>query len=244
LGRFISAKHLFKDVIDVNSYVPLASSERAKVELLNAIYEKEKMILLTGEAGTGKSLLLRKVRSKLEDKRVFFVSNPYLDVNKVLHLLSQINLNKEHIVVLIDEAQLLTPSIWENLRIYADEGNISIVFTTHDTDIKELLKQKHFRTRINHIISLQKVTFKEMQNFIITKLIRNNLNEIADMFNIFNFQLIYKYTKGSLRATNQLMYKLFDILEYFDNKYPKKIGERISNKYIHMAIMDLRLDDE
>ena len=246
MGRFVSAKYLFKDVVNVNNYVPLASTERAKIDLLNAIFDTEKLILLIGEAGTGKSLLLRKVYLQLKNnnKRVFFVSNPYSDINKILNILSQINLKKEHIVVLIDEAQLLTPSIWENLRIYADEGNISIVFSTHHTDIQDLLKQKHFKTRINNIISLKKVTLKETQNFIITKLIRNDLHNIAEMFKMHNFKFIYKYTKGSLRTTNQLMYKLFDVLEYFDNKYPKKIGDKISNKYIYITAMDLRLDDE
>ena len=241
MANFTKAKYLFRDVVDVNNYVPLASSEKVKIDLLNAIFEKEKMILLTGEAGTGKSLLLRKVYTTLENKKIFFIENPYLEINKVLKLLNELDI-KEHHIILVDEAQLLTAEIWENLRIYADKGNITIVFATHDTDVNKLLEKKHFKTRINYIIQMKRVSFSEMQNFILTKLLRSNLNDIADMFRPSNFKLIYKYTKGSLRATNQLMYKLFDVLEYFSNKNPSKIKRKLSNKYIHIAIMDLRMD--
>jgi len=241
LGKFDNAKKLFKDVVDVNNYVPLASSEKAKIDLLSAIYEKEKIVLLTGEAGTGKSLLLRKIYHQLEnEKKLFFIENPYLEIKKVLKLLNHLTL-EEHHVMLVDEAQILSPQIWENLRIFADKGNLTIVFATHDTDVKKLLEKKHFKTRINYIISLKKVSFKEMQNFIITKLLRENLHSIAEMFTSSNFKLIYKYTEGSLRATNQLMYKLFDVLDYFDSHYPGKIKRKLSNKYIHIAIMDLRM---
>ena len=242
MEKLSKAKELFRDIVDVNNYVPLASSEKVKIDLLNAIFEKEKMILLTGEAGTGKSLLLRKIYTTLkEEKKIFFIENPYLEIDKILKLLNEIEI-KEHHIILVDEAQLLTSEIWENLRIYADRGNITIVFATHDTDVNKLLEKKHFKTRINYIIQVKKVSFEEMENFILTKLLRANLNDIASMFRKTNFKLIYKYTKGSLRATNQIMYKLFDVLEFFYKKNPSKIKNRLSNKYIHIAIMDLRMN--
>ena len=84
-----------------------------------------------------------------------------------------------------------------------------------------------------------------MENFILTKLLKNNYNEIASMFTKSNFNLIYKYTKGSLRATNQSIYKLFDVLDYFYKKNPYKFNlKKIKNKYIHIAIMDLKAINE
>ena len=235
------AKELFRDIVDINNYIPLATSEKTKQDLLNAINQKEKIILLTGEAGSGKSLLLRSVYNELKDTRkVFFVANPYLEIDSILELLKNLDL-KSHQILLLDESQLLTPETWENLRIYADRGNVTIVFATHDTDIKQLLEKKHFSTRINYIIPVKPVSRDEMEKFILSKLLKNNFNSIADMLSKSNFKKIYSYTKGSLRATNQLMYKLLDVIEYFYKKDPKRFESgKISNKYIEIAIMDLR----
>ncbi len=241
MAKFAEAKELFRDVVDLNFYIPLSTSEKIKNDLLNAINQKEKMIILTGEAGSGKSLLLRSAYHELKNKKkVFFVSNPYLEIDSILSLLKNLDL-ASHQILLLDESQLLTSQTWENLRIYADRGNVTIVFATHDTDIDELLQKKHFSTRINYIISVKNVNENEMEKFIYSKLLKNNLNEIADMISKKNFKKIYKYTKGSLRATNQLMYKLFDVLEFFYNKNPLKFENgKIDNKYIEIAIMDLK----
>jgi type II secretory pathway predicted ATPase ExeA len=241
LADFAKAKELFRDVVDLNNYIPLSSSEKTKNDLLFAINQKEKIILLTGEAGSGKSLLLRSVYEELKDKKkVFFVANPYLEINSILELLKSLDLNS-HQILLLDEAQLLDSETWENLRIYADRGNVTIVFATHDTDIKKLLEKKHFKTRINYIIKVKKVSQTEMENFIYSKLLKHNLNEIADMFSKKNFKKIYKFTKGSLRATNQLMFKLFDVMDYFSKKDPLRFEKKkIDNKYIEIAIMDLK----
>jgi len=244
LVKFNEAKELFRDIVDIKNYIPLPSSESVKNDLLNAINQKERMVLLTGEAGRGKSLLLKSIYETLKEKQhIFFISNPYLEIDSILKLIKELDINTHHII-LLDEAQLLTPQIWENLRIYSDKGNITIVFATHDTNVKELLSKKHFKTRINYIIPMKAITKSEMENFILTKLLKHNFNEIAGMFNKSNFKIIYKYTKGSLRATNQIMYKVFDVLDYFYKKNSKKFNlNRLENKYIHIAIMDLKAID-
>ena len=241
MANFDKARELFRDVVDLRFYIPLSTSEKTKNDLLFAINQKEKMILLSGNAGSGKSLVLKSVYEELKNKkRIFYISNPYLEVNSVLNLLKSFDM-KTHHILLLDEAQLLDSETWENLRIYADRGNVTIVFATHDTNIKKLLKKKHFSTRINYIIPVKRVTQTEMENFIYSKLLKHNLNEIADMFSKKNFKKIYKFTKGSLRATNQLMFKLFDVMDYFYKKDPKRFEDRkIDNKYIEIAIMDLK----
>ena len=244
MAKFTEAKKLFRDIVEPEYYIPLTSSEKVKIDLLNAIFQKEKIVLLTGEAGLGKSLILKTVYKQLKrNKDVFLVTNPYLQIKPILSILKELDINRHHIL-LLDEAQLLSPDIWENLRLYADKGNITIVFATHDTDVNKLLSKKHFKTRINCIIPIKRVSKEEMENFILTKLLKNDFNEIADMFTKNNFNLIYKYTKGSLRATNQIIYKLFDVMEYFYNKNPYKFNvKKIKNKYIFIAIMDLKALD-
>ena len=239
--RFSEAKEVFRDIVDLKLYVPLSAIEKTKKDLINAIEQKEKMVFITGEAGSGKSMILKSVYNELkENANVFYISNPYLEINTILNILKKLTL-EDYQLFLIDEAQLLSEDTFENLRIYADKGNITIVFATHDIDIKKLLIKKHFKTRINYILKVEKASRFELENFIKTKLLKANLIDIAEMIKRKNYNLIYKYTKGSLRATNQLMFKLFDILNYFYNKNPDKINlDKLSNKYIEMAYMDLK----
>lgn len=241
MANFNNAKEVFRDVVDLQLYVPLSAVEKTKKDLLNALKQKEKMIFVAGEAGSGKSMILKSVFNQLKEKNnVFYISNPYLEINTILTILKRLSLN-DYQIFLIDEAQLLSVDTFENLRIYADKGNITIVFATHDTDIKKLMQKKHFQTRINYILKVNKVNREDLENFIKTKLLKANLIDIAEMIKRKNYNLIYKYTKGSLRATNQLMFKLFDILEYFYNKNPDKINlDKLSNKYIEMAYMDFK----
>lgn len=241
MANFNKAKEAFRDVVDLRQYVPLSAVEKTKNDLLNALKQKEKMIFVTGEAGSGKSMILKSIYNVLKDKHnVFYISNPYLEINTILSILKQLSLN-DYQIFLIDEAQLLSEDTFENLRIYADKGNITIVFATHDTDINKLMEKKHFSTRINYILKVNKANREELENFIKTKLLKANLIDVAQMLKKKNFDLIYKYTKGSLRATNQLMFKLFDILDYFYNKDPNKINlDKLSNKYIEIAYMDFK----
>jgi len=241
LANFVRAKEVFRDVVDLKYYVPLSAIEKTKKDLLGALSQKEKMIFVTGEAGSGKSMILKYVYEQLKhNKNIFYISNPYLEINTILSILKQLSLD-EYQIFLIDEAQLLSEDTFENLRIYADKGNITIVFATHDTDIKKLMEKKHFQTRINYILKVNRASREELESFIKTKLLKSNLIDVAEMIKKNNYRLIYKYTKGSLRATNQLMFKLFDILDYFYKKSPEKINlDRLSNKYIEMAYMDFK----
>lgn len=241
MANFTKAKEVFRDVVDLKYYVPLTAIEKTKKDLLEALELKEKMIFVTGEAGCGKSMILKYVYEELKNrKNIFYISNPYLEINTILSILKQLSLD-DYQIFLIDEAQLLSEDTFENLRIYADKGNITIVFATHDTDIKKLMEKKHFQTRINYILKVNRANREELESFIKTKLLKSNLIDISEMIKRNNYNLIYKYTKGSLRATNQLMFKLFDILDYFYKKNPEKVNlNRLSNKYIEIAYMDFK----
>ncbi|WP_024790026.1 ATPase, T2SS/T4P/T4SS family [Lebetimonas sp. JH292] len=237
--KLSEAKELFRDVVDVNNYIPLASSEKLKIDLLNALNQKEKMIFISGQAGSGKSMVLKSIYEELKnDKNLFYISNPYLEINAILNILKTLDIN-EHYFLFIDEAQLLEDSVLENLRIYTDKGNLTVVFATHDTDLNKLLQKKHFKTRINYLFKTVPINMFEIEYFINTKLIKADLIPIVEKFNTKHYKKIYKYTKGSLRGVNQFMFKLFDVMEFFYNKYNDEIFKNI-NKYIEITYMDLK----
>jgi type II secretory pathway predicted ATPase ExeA len=239
LENFNSVKNLFRDVVDVKNYIPLASIEKLKIDLTNAINQNEKMIFLSGAAGSGKSMILNSIYNNLKDeKNVFYISNPFLEINSVLNIIKTLDIN-EHYYLFIDEAQLLDDSVLENLRIYADKGNLTIVFAIHDVDLNRLLKKKHFETRINYIFKTIPVTKEEVECFINTKLIKANFISLAEKFKSKHYSLIFKYTRGSLRKTNQFMFKLFDVLDFFYKRDNEKVFKNLS-KYIEIAYMDIK----
>jgi len=240
--EFKSAKELFRDKIDIGLYVPLF--RKMEIDLTYAIYEKEKMILLFGEAGNGKSFLMNKVhKTLLEDKekdfKLYFIANPFEEAEAIdeLFLLE----SDIHRVVFIDEAQTLSEEKIDRLRMLADNNSYTIILATHEKEAKKLFAKKHFKTRINYFFNLKPLKLSEIELFIISKLVQNGYNDISVLFNKSNFKLIYKITNGNLREINRLLYKTFDILAYFKENHPNKISlKKLENKYIEMASMDLK----
>ena len=239
--NFQEVKKLFKDEINMGLYVPL--SEKIEIDLMYAIYEKEKMILISGEAGNGKSFLMRKIYENLLSKnkefKIYFISNPF-EEGDVIDELFLLNFD-EQVVVFIDEAQTLSDEKIERLRMLADNRKYTIILATHEKEAKKIFSKQHFQTRINHFINLQPLKIDKLELFINSKLIQNEAYNVASLFNKSTYKLIYKLSGGNLRKTNQLLYKAFDIISYFYDKYPNKVSSnKIDNKYIEMADMDLK----
>ena len=67
--NFNRAKEVFRDVVDLKLYVPLSAVEKTKNDLLNALGQREKMIFITGEAGSGKSMILKSVYNNLKNEK-------------------------------------------------------------------------------------------------------------------------------------------------------------------------------
>jgi len=232
---FNEVKKLFKDKIDISLYVPLY--KKLEIDMMYAINEQERMILLYGEAGSGKSFLLNRVYTILQEKeidsQIYFIYNPIEDekLDKILNIKTE-----QHIIIFIDEAQTLSLEKLEKLRITADNKNYTIILSTHEERAKEIFAKKHFKNRIDYILHTMPCSYDELTFFISSKLSQNGFDDISQMFLKTNYKLIYKFTKGNLREINQLLYRTFDIMEYFYEKDPAKVHkQKIENKYIEMA---------
>ena len=56
------------------------------------------------------------------------------------------------------------------------------------------------------------------------------------MFGDENFDLILELTDGNLRNINKLMYKMYELFEYYEVNKPTEISlSQINNKIIEMA---------
>jgi type II secretory pathway predicted ATPase ExeA len=234
------ARELFKDIIDVELYIPLISSQKIEIDIKYAISQKDKIVLLSGEAGSGKSFILNKIYEDLKDTQdIEFIKNPYLDIKKIEPFFSATIEN--HKVILVDEAQILSQDDIENLRLLSDSGKFTIVFATHISNAKEIFALKHFQTRINYNLQIHPIKLIEVEGFINAKLMKHGFTGLSSMLTSSNYKAIYNFTNGNLREINRLVNKTFDILEYFSSHYPHKVStKKIQNKYIEMAHIDLK----
>ncbi len=234
---FNKAKDIFRDRVDISLYIPL--SKKLEIDMMYAVSEKEKMILLYGEAGSGKTFLMQKVYTTLQEKdidaKLYFISNP-IEEEETLNNLLKIPNNQQYTVIFIDEAQTLSLEKIETIRMCADNGNYTIILATHEEEAKKLFTKKHFSSRISYILNITPCSYDDMIFFISSKLHQHGFEQIERMFTKSNYKLIYKLTHGNLREINQLIYRTFDIINYFYKKDPTKVNKsNIDNKYIEMA---------
>lgn len=165
----------FENVPDPRFYVPSAKHETAKRRILYGIHARKGIVMLTGEIGSGKTLLSRSLILSLPRSRydVGLVANPSLPENEFLgEILFQLGLApggtkaeqlrrlNEHLlanyrrgvdtILVVDEAQAVGPDdVFEELRLLSN-------FQLNDRFLMTLvlLGQPELRERVARIPQL------------------------------------------------------------------------------------------
>lgn len=258
-SQFSDLKDIFIDGA-VFDYVNLDKSSTAYEKLIQSIDKPLKLILFYGKPGTGKTFLLQKIFNDFKKKRnIVFLPRPFFDEIEFLKVLyknvfgqeppkfsgydeflsivnSKLHNKEDAITVLIDESQLYPSDLIEKIRLLADSRKFKFLFTVHKTDEEDVLAKDYFKTRIWETIELEDSTYKESKTYIEKKLIFHNKFEYVSLFKEKHYKMIMKLTNGNLRTINKLLYKLFEILEYYDLSNPSKINQRhLQLKFLEMA---------
>jgi len=261
-SNYTDIKNIFVDG-EVFDYVNLDKSAYAYERLVQTLDKPLKLILFFGKPGTGKTFLLQKIYNDYKDKKdIVFFPRPFFDeieflealykavfnenspkfagYNDFLSISSEKLQDKKSVTVLMDEAQLYPEELIEKIRLMSDSRKFKFLFTVHKTEKEDVLAKDYFQTRIWETIELHNSSLNEIKTYIEKKMIFHNKFEYITIFKDSHYKLMMKTTKGNLRTINKLMYKLFEILEYYDINKPSEVrGKALKSKFLEMAAINL-----
>ncbi len=203
--------------------------------LVYAISERKGFVVITGDIGSGKTTVCRALVNKLDSRtQIALITNTLMSgrdlITTILEdlevdftsgskakLLSQLNSylieqlrSNNNVVLIIDEAQNLTPSVLEEVRLLSNletenEKLIQIIFLGQPELKKKLAlsKLEQLRQRIAVFYHLYPLTQKETHEYVLHRLKvasgsdRNYLTPEA-------LELVYQFSKGIPRLVNQI----------------------------------------
>ena len=209
-------------------------TEEALACLTYGIEARKGFILLTGEVGTGKTTLLNKLLEWLHQEKVStaFVFNPRLSVTQFFdfmmtdfgipcdtHMKSQvlIKLNNwlleryqagERAVLIVDEAQNLSPQMLEEIRLLTNletstEKLLQIVLAGQP-ELEQKLNQpqlRQLRQRITLRAKTRPLTLEETRGYLIERL-RIAGGKGDEIFSPSAIEAVHRCARGIPRVTN------------------------------------------
>lgn len=250
---------------DSRFFFASAKHEEALNCLLLAISEKSGFVVVTGEIGSGKTTVCRSLINRLDSTtKVALVLNTHLGKKELLttlledlgieykstsktHLISALNkyLIKQasgevNVVLIIDEAQNLTPSVMEEVRMLSNfetekEKLIQIVLIGQPELKKKIAlpQLEQFRQRIVMHYHLEPLDLAETEEYIIHRLTKAGARD-TDIFTQEAIAEIYKHSKGVPRLINVVCHNaLISGLVYETRKITREIALEAINDLVN-----------
>ena len=181
--------------------------QEAYANLLYGIRERKGFIVLTGEVGTGKTTLLRRVMDNLEESiRFVFFYNTTLSFEELLdYIFTELHLDPASgqsrlqkiqalnqflitqlgqggtVALLIDEAQNLTDGVLENLRLLSNletaQEKLLQIVLVGQPELEQKLAQPHLRQLRQRIVTWCKLN--RLKDSEVDELIRHRLGAVG-----------------------------------------------------------------
>lgn len=233
----------FRNGLDTRFYYPATSHEQALTRLLRALGEEEGLMLLTGAPGTGKTLLchclLQRLgegvasalvtnshfpdRAGLLQAILFDLALPYegkgeqeLRLNLTDQLLKEFAAGKPTVLV-IDEAQLLTPDLLEELRLLGNleggGGQAVQVVLVGQPEVLEILERPElagFRQRLAVRVHLEPLNLHEAADYLLHHL-RSAGGQPERLISDEALEVLARGTGGIARVLNQAAKQAFGL---------------------------------
>jgi type II secretory pathway predicted ATPase ExeA len=233
--RFGLRRRPFRTAPDSESYYPATSHENALARLLQAVTDDEGVALLTGDPGTGKTLVCHRLlerlgsdpasillthshfngRAGLLQAILFDLSLPYegrseqeLRLALTEHLLKNYA-GGRRTVLIVDEAQHLTPDLLEELRLLGNlesrHGKALQVVLVAQPNLLEMLRRPQltsFSQRLVVRVCLEPLGVQEAADYLVHHL-RAAGGQPGDIIADEALELLARATHGLPRLLNQ-----------------------------------------
>lgn len=207
--------------------------EEALATLQFGINSRKGIMLLTGEVGTGKTTISKVLMNQMPaNVKSSLILNPYFNANQLIRAiledfgiqspkknkLDMINSLNEFLlqtykenstaVVIIDEAQDLTPTQLEQIRLLSnletDYAKLLQIILVGQPELREKLSQyklRQIKQRIAVQINIKPLALEDLKEYIEFRIKQENgtLKFTEDAY-----KCIYNFTKGIPRLTNIL----------------------------------------
>lgn len=245
----------------------LPHTREALACLEHGIAARKGFIVLTGEVGTGKTTLLRRSLSALRSKPLHtsFVFNPRLDALDFLEIvltdfgitpaartksgmLTQLNrfliqrfAQRETCVLVVDEAQNLSPEMLEEVRLLTnletDTEKLLQIVLSGQSELEDMLRQaslRQLRQRVALWCRTRALTRNETAEYIVGRLAVAGSSE--PIFEQEAIDAIYRYSDGIPRLIN-LTCEHALITAYVEELH------RIPERIVHAVASDIGLGE-
>jgi len=225
----------FNATPDPKFFFPSNKHTEALNSLIYAINERKGFVVITGEIGAGKTTVSRALLNKLDiNTRVAFITNTHLTAKELIvqileeleveykrggkqKLLSQLNeylirqlAQDVNVVLIVDEAQNLTPNVLEEIRMLSNletekEKLIQIILMGQPQLKKKLedIRLEQFRQRIAVYYHINSLDREETQEYVLHRLRSVSSNGVG-LFTPDAIELLYSHSRGIPRIINLL----------------------------------------
>jgi type II secretory pathway predicted ATPase ExeA len=255
----------FSPLPRVETYIPLAPVREPFESLVRCIAQEQGIGVLTAPSGAGKSLICRMLQHQFQDQRrtvllttarfptrrallqaiLFELKHPFVGLSeqesrlRVLDLLQASPAPQNRMLLIVDEAHLLSPRGLEELRTLTDyeiagRSCVSLILSGQ-LELEELLTQPDmnaFNQRVGCHVCIEPLTFEESAQYLRERL-RFAGNDGLTIFTPEAIQLICSASEGNPRRLNQLGDHSL-LLAYAEEQRP------VDESVVRAALLDLR----
>ena len=257
---------------DSKFFFPSVKHLEALNSLIYAINEKKGFVVITGEIGAGKTTVYRTLLNKLDlNTKVAVITNTHLTAKELIaeildeleieyqggtkqKLLSQLNhylirqLSEDmKIVLIIDEAQNLTPKVLEEVRMLSnletEKEKLIQIILVGQPQLKAKLEHPRlaqFKQRIAVYYHLYPLTKEEVQRYILHRLSLVSSNGL-DIFSPGAVDLIYQHSGGIPRLINLICDSALLSGYIYETK---SVGEEIVKAVVKERCFDASCEEE